>query len=707
MRKTNEDLNHLLNQSNPGQTPFLLSIYFAFRDRLWLVVLALLVGVIAAAVHYSKTPLLYEAKMVLMLELDGPKVVKVDGLTQVGIRNHEEAQTLLETLRSRHVLQRTVQKLKLNTNPKFLVGTGMQSTSEENAASMLGSMLSVELQKKTILINLFVKHRDSEIAKQIANTLVEEFLHERFEQRVANIQLANKFLAEESARLKDKLQKSEEALHRYEVEHDAISLVANQDTVIAQLKEMSSKLTQAKTHLLTLESDVSRAKQLAGKPDELILIPSVASLSNIVNLKNAIADKESEIVTLSQTYKPKHPKYSAAIVQLNNLKEQLDKAILHSVGILEAQFQTAQETEAQFAQAVKEHEKKALELNGIAIPYNARLREIESDRAMFEAILTRLKETDVVKGVQEHPFHIEEPVIVSTVHRTSAFKTYGLGLFGGFVIASSIIIALYMFDSSLKTVEEVEQFLKVPVLGCVPKETKSGSLPTLHAASGKAAEAIRELRTVLSFLGPQESRRVFLFLSAIPSEGKTFVSCNYAVSSAQTGISTLLIDADLRKPAVSKLFLGDLRKLGLSDCLVGKTTLEEVTCSTEVKNLSILPAGSLVPNPADLLSSPEFSKLLDEALRYYDRIVIDSSPINTISDTLMIVPHVQTTCLVVGARSTSRTALNQALRLLFNIQCVPSGCILNFFQAFPGSGYYYHHGYREEVKPTESLKVSV
>lgn len=216
-------------------------------------------------------------------------------------------------------------------------------------------------------------------------------------------------------------------------------------------------------------------------------------------------------------------------------------------------------------------------------------------------------------------------------------------------------------------------------------------LPVISDAKGALAESFRSLRSSLSLLGREELRRTFLFTSALPSEGKTFTCSNYAITCAQLGVTTLLIDADLRKPAISRLFFNESKKPGLSDCLAGHATLDEAICTSEIEKLSILPAGSLAPNPAELLASSEFSHLLEQALQKYDRIVIDTAPINAVSDTLILTPHVQSICLVVRAAYTPRAAVQRALKMLADIKCRPVGTILNRLPHGHGAGYYYYY----------------
>jgi Mrp family chromosome partitioning ATPase len=249
-----------------------------------------------------------------------------------------------------------------------------------------------------------------------------------------------------------------------------------------------------------------------------------------------------------------------------------------------------------------------------------------------------------------------------------------------------------------------------------------------EAPEGPAAEAFRNLRAALSLLGPEAERKVFLFTSALPSEGKSFTSANYALSLAQQGHRVLLVDGDLRRPSLHKIF----RKIqqsgngkaglepeapGIVDYLVGAVALKEAvrgvaasevdvighrggprptTLTSTGGELYLLAGGQRAPNPAELLSGPQFSRLVAEASKDFDRVIIDTAPILAVSDTLLMTPHVQSVCLVVQAARTARNAVQRALILLGAAGSRPAGVILNRLPRRRGAGYYYYyasHGY--------------
>jgi capsular exopolysaccharide synthesis family protein len=295
-------------------------------------------------------------------------------------------------------------------------------------------------------------------------------------------------------------------------------------------------------------------------------------------------------------------------------------------------------------------------------------------------------------------------------------------------------------------VDQAESTLGLPVFAAVPDTTDEGPVSRLkrrkkafgtsnyrvvvETPESPAAEAFRNLRAALSLLGPEAERKVSLFTSAVPNEGKSFTSANYSLALAQQGYRVLLIDGDLRRPNMHKIFrLPNANKgnnsdedtlPGVTDCLVGEADLasaarvippgeiqlvdESIELTGEILTatggqLSVLAGGRRAPNPAEILAGPFFGQLIAEAATLFDRVVIDSAPILAVSDTLLMMPHVQTVCIVVRAAKTPRPAVRRAITLLAKSGIRPAGLVLNRLRRGRGVGYYYYyasHGYGKE-----------
>jgi capsular exopolysaccharide synthesis family protein len=231
---------------------------------------------------------------------------------------------------------------------------------------------------------------------------------------------------------------------------------------------------------------------------------------------------------------------------------------------------------------------------------------------------------------------------------------------------------------------------------------QGGELVVKDDRSGLVAESFRSLRASIAMNARVENQRTFLLTSAHPSEGKSFCSSNFASTLAQQGLKTLLIDSDLRKPSISRIFYGMNRKPGLSEVLLGKVGLADAVNSSEVEGLSVLTAGGRSSRPSELLAGQPLRDLLTEALKTYDRVVIDSAPILAVSDTLLVAPNVDVVCLVVRSFMTPRKMVTRALKALSEIHVQPAGIVFNCLPS--GNGAYYAYYYSGKYYGTYGSK---
>jgi capsular exopolysaccharide synthesis family protein len=342
---------------------------------------------------------------------------------------------------------------------------------------------------------------------------------------------------------------------------------------------------------------------------------------------------------------------------------------------------------------LQQQEQAALQLNKIAVPYNALVREVESDRALYESVLTRMKVSNVAQGIWENNIRvIESPLVAAKPAKPLRFKTLELALLAGLVLGCGLVVGTDMADDSIRTVDQVEKISGLSVLTSIPESRRKNrdKVSALTSEPGSyEAEAFRSLRTAHTFLGPEKDRKTVLFTSANPAEGKSFCSLNYAVSLAQTGLRTLLIDGDLRRPNLSRVVLGNVKSSGLTDCLARHASIVDCCHPTGIEHLFILPAGERASKPAELLAAADFARLLKEAAVHFDRIVLDSAPVNAVSDTQLIAKDVQSVCFVVRAIKTPGRAIVRACSLLAQAGSHPDGIVLNRLPKRSRDRYYF------------------
>jgi succinoglycan biosynthesis transport protein ExoP len=627
---------------------------------------------------------------------------------------------------------------------------------EEALAGALSGMVKANIRRGTRLIDLFVTNHDPVMAQRLAEAVGREYIRNSIERRAAFSQETLRYLVEEEERLKINLQKSESAVAEYKAQTpDALQLGGGTTSTGSQagsgagaggtrggmvedkLQDLNNKSTAAKTERLRLEGELRQIEQAGDNIDNLITIPSISAAALVNETRRSVAQIEAEIATLSLRYKEKHPKMMSARAALREAKDSLRRAVMGQPPILRNAIEQAKATEGNLQEAIQDQQGVAVALNRAAIGYQELARQAETDRALYESVLRQIKAIDLTKDVKANAVSIAERAGVSrSPVNPIPSKAITLGLLGGLAVGLAFVFGIDALDRSVKTVDQAEATLGLPVLAAIP-ETKMGDAKqgkkrakkdvareaakyrlVDEAPGGPIAESFRNLRAALSLLGQEADRKVFLFTSALPNEGKSFTSVNYALALAQQGHRVLLVDGDLRRPSIHKVFRGvlpDTKEMpGVVDYLVGAVELKnaihlvatidsEVTGAARFRStaskpgqLFVLAGGQRAPNPAELLSDECFKGLTTEAASAFDRVVIDSAPILAVSDTLLMVPHVQTTCMVVRAAKTPRNAVNRALTLLAATRVRPAGLVLNRLPRRRGSGYYYYyasHGY--------------
>ena len=734
--------------------------YFAIKERLWLVLIITLVMTAYGFKTASTQIFKYSAHAILFLELDKSKVLdsKMTEVKDDQIRSVDMINTMVELLQSYPFALRVVNRLNLTRDNQFLWAAGLNSRtiSPETAADRLVGMVRCNFRAGTRLVDITVTTSSGETSVKLANGYAEEYLHYLHDQQSEATRSASTFLLDESDRLRKKMRASDEGMQKFRERERAASLDIMQQEAQTQISECSARQHLMDAKLAQINTDIIAAKSAQGNRDELLKLPSINNMPKIAMLMAKIQTEQEQLYLVQQRYRQKHPAYVIIKTQLDIDNNDLKTLLLGVEALLESNRDSLL-TEQLANKATREAaETRLLEVTSKSVEYNDLKRELQSDAALYDAVLARIKEVDITKEFAQSPVRIQELASgVSSVGK-NPIDIILKNFFTGLGIGLGLVIFFHKIDSSFKTVDQTEKatglsvvtaipqiggassaflgflskdqffellanlmecweilfkssdpFLKrvgkcidilQPVLTWLGNPHRGVSLPkgkelvVQSERTGIVAEAFRTLRVSVAMHLHAENQRSFLFTSAIPSEGKSFNSANFSTSLAQQGLKTLLIDADLRKPSLSKIFFSMNRKPGVAEVLLGKDSLENAVNSTGVENLFLLTAGGLVENPSELLAGQPFRDLMAEALRQYDRVVIDSAPILAVSDTLLIATQVEVLCLVVRSFVTPKRMVKRALVSLKEVGVTPVGICLNCLPYGRGSYYYYTSG---------------
>ena len=691
-----------MSKENPPSTDEQSQSSFDFRiftytllEKSWVILICLAAAAFWTLGYLQRAPILFSSTATLQVEQDDEKVVNIQAIRQEDTRSQEVLRTIEQNLQSRAILERTVDLAKLGEDARF-VSTQGERPSRESLAGALAGMVTVRLRRGTRLIDVLVVHTNAQITAKVANAIVQAYMEENYEQYTNMSSRGNSFLTTEQDRLAKKLHASEIALDEYKKKSGTISLDEKLDVVAPKLKELSQRYTDAQNSLIKLETEFAQLQKMGTNDLAKMMVLSLTSNDReVMEAQGNLTKVEADFIALKQRYKEKHPKYIQANTQVEEYRKSFTNAVLRVPHTAQAALESARINAEALKKAMQEQEAVAQDLSKQAIQYNVLKREVETDQKLYEGILTRLKETGLTQKLYSEKIRVVQPAFAaSSPFSPNRSRILTQGLLAGLVGGILLVLFINSLDTSLKTVDQAEHYLQLPVLSAIPqiKEVKGGkgAIVVSEDAKSMGAEAFRSLRTSLSMLGREEERKVFLFTSAIPQEGKTFCSVNYSGCLAQQGLKTLLIDCDLRRPAVELALLGKKTKnVGVTDYLIGTKKLNEIIQPTFLENFFYIPAGTTAPNPAELLAQGGFNGLLDEACLQFDRVVVDSAPVHAVSDTLMVLDRVQTVCIVVRANKTSRKGVARAIKMLHGAGAPVAGVLLNRLPRRRGRGYYY------------------
>jgi len=675
-------------------------------DKSWLIVSCVVLGVIGAAAYVQWTPRTYEATNTILVEQQEQSVVDAKSVVDVDQRGLEIMNTVAQNLCNFALLEQVLATNNLLPPEGGKVTASGKLLTRDGAVRQFGKEVKATVRRNTRLIDIAVRNTNPKLAAQLANSLVEHYLGNDEQVEHNSTSGASTFLQEEAKRQQTNLESAEQALQNYRKETGSVSLDPNSDVVTQQLNDLHKRLTETNSSLVQAQGAYEDSLNMSTNLEDLLAYPQVASDPDVAQIRGDVAKQENEFVMIKQEYLELHPKYILAQTSLKGLKEQLTATVLKVRTRIQENLRIAYENVKHSKQGletqVAQTETNVMQLHEVAGHFNVLKHNVEESQASYDRIIKRFGETSVAAEIKPERVRVTQSAEVPEIPVSPKVKlVFALALFGGLAVGLVLSFALETINTSFRTVDEVERCLALPVLGSVPKLPKREGAAKLVAAEDRnsaGAEVFRTMRTTLSMLGREEERRTYLFTSPLPGEGKTFTSVNFAVSLAQQGLRTLLIDMDLRRPMVEQFFTEKRNRLpGATDFFLGRKKLAEVCLQhPDVAKLSWMPAGTPVPSPLELLTQSDFEQFLKEGLTQFDRIVIDTAPLLPVSDTLLLAGKVKTVALVVHGGKTSRKAVERAVQLLKKANAPLGGVILNLLptRRFTGGYYYsYYHGY--------------
>jgi len=571
--------------------------------------------------------------------------------------------------------------------------------------------LSAKRVPTTRLMDVSFESTDPQLAARIVNAHIAAYIEQNFRGKYEATTRASTWLTDQLTELKIKVQRAEDARIAYERQNQIWTLDDKQNITSQRLSDINRQLTEAQSERTRKESLYEFAK--SGNLDALPQIQSNAALADLMKKQS---DASSAYADALSQYGPNFPKVQRLQAQLKDFDQSIEKEKKNILDALESNYKEARQRESLLIQALDQQKAESNQMAEKLVEYNILKREAEANKTLYDGLMTKLKETAISQGLRSSNIRVVDPAMIpSTPSRPAKTRNVVLAFLIGLVGGIGLALMREYLDNTVKTPDDIERLTRLPSLAVVPQfvdsngDAKKRGLLKSFGANGhekrielvaqnlpksQMSEAFRALRTSILLSQADHPPQVILVTSALPREGKTTAAANLAVTLAQLGDSTVLVDADLRKPSIGRLLnLGDGKHAGLSSYLAGVSSLDLVTVPhPAIPNLAAIPTGPLPPNPADLLSSHKLADAIAELRTKYKFIVIDSPPVMAATDAVILSVLADGVLLVVRSGETAKEAFTRTRDLLNSVKSHILGVVLNAVDS-NSPDYYYSYRY--------------
>jgi len=733
------------------------------QKRKWMIVALILIPVIFTLIQSFTTRPIYRGTATLQINVDNPQIVDLKEVFAINMWATDYYLTQYKVLESHTLAKRVIQKMKLWEHPEFLspppspfekwkasvrstllnsirsffsfsaskpqlspkspLDSEQKPSEDDGEVPFVGQFLSrlkVEPIKESRLVKVHFDSYSPELSNRVPNVLAREYIQMNLEARLDTKEQAKEWLTKQLDELRSRVESSDEALQKFGSEHDILSLDDKENITLNRLNELNEALAKAESERMAKEA---LYKQMASeKGFKAVALPSILENKLIQELKQNYIQLETQHTRLSETFKPNHPEIIRLKNQMETVQKSLDLETAKIIAGIKNEYESSLRKESLIRNAFTEQKRQAMAMQQKSIQYNILKREAETNKDLYKNLLQRVKEIGISAGFNGTNIQImdyaEKPKgPYNPYQRRNILLAAMIGLFLGVGCAFS----LEYFDNTVKTPEEVEQRYQLPSLGSVPEISceKKAQLTGRKSSSGPLlpvelvmcnqprsipAEAYRNIRTSILLSFSERPPQRILVTSPSPLQGKTTTLINTAVSLSQTGARVLIIDGDMRKPRIHKLF-GDRNRIGLSDCLSGGSELTSVIRKSEIKNVYYIPAGSIPPNPSELLGSALFKETIQVLAERFDHILIDAPPVLGFADSILLSSTVDGVILVILSGKTQRAVLQRARDSLLHANAKILGVVINRvnIQQSGYGDYYssYHYYYGDKAKSKE------
>jgi polysaccharide biosynthesis transport protein len=688
--------------------------------------LALVFLVLGVLYAFSAEPV-YRGTTILLIETRPNRPVEVQDVYDPGYGSDEYLLTQTELLRSRDLVGRVVDQLKLATNPEILpppepsfwqmllsgVWLPFVTVEETKPASydatpikrefaidaVIGHM-SVASMQGTQLRKIHFESHDPKLAAEVANMLAEMYISSGLDSRLDATERATRWLTGRLGDLRQKLEDSERALQKYREERQLINVGGTRSLYEEDVVDNARKLRDAQRKKTELASAYWKIQQSGDDHSKLREVSALLLDSTVQRAGENLLQAQQAVKQLEDRYGAKHPQMTTAQARLAGAEQSYYNQLRLAANGIKAEYEIAAETERALSGIVQSGKEQIRKLDQRHFEVQSLEREVQTNRELYDLFLKRYKETDTAGSYEQLTARIVDSATVPLFpFRPNKPKVIMLWAFSGLLLGLVLATLRHLLSETVRSPDQLEQATQLPVISVLPPVTGLGrklSAPTMCVDHPRAPfpEGVRSIRASLHLSDVDRRMKKVMVTSAMPKEGKSSVASSFAAVLGHSE-KVILVEADLRAPSQKQIFGIPKEAPGLVEVLTGQVKADQAIFVHAASGAHVLPVAKVPANPAEVISSAAFNKLLDVLSTRYDRVIVDTPPCQVASDSMLIAHRMDAVLFVVHGTATPVRTVQSALKHLRSAQAPLLGLVLNQVDARRSYGYdgsYYVYG---------------
>lgn len=695
--------------------------------RKWLVIAMLFLTFISTFIFSLAAQKQYVASGTIQVSPESYKVTKFEDVVDQRVRTEEFVTTQVTLLKSKALAQRVIDALDLRNHPEIVgddaatpgpvarlktyIGSFIKKSENESSERLpmesvieekriidfIQENLKVTPQRDSMIINISFMSPSRQLSQSIVNELMAQNVDWKMDQNVESSAKAREYLMKQIDRAKINLEKAEEQQSRFARQAGIVSMDSRINSIYRQLEDINASLGQAEAELIVRQTAYEQALE-----DGVESLPQILNSKLINDLKTEYAKLRSEYENQIVTFHEDYPDVRTLKSRMESIEAQIAVESMKIFNSIKHDYLALKRRVESFEQKMAEKKQQAMELNEQAIQYNIMVREVETNKAIYLSLLERAKEIESMAGISPANIQVvDQAGLPIFPDKPNVRRNLLLAIVLGMVNGIGMVFLIEYFTDTITNPDQISERFQIAILGMIPleKEASGNRLERIFVNEPHAAmsEAFRTTKVSIQLSGSGSNAKCIAVTSTAPGEGKTTIAANLSQAFAGNGEKVLLIDADLRKPRLHKVFptaSAVNNGNGLSTFLAGVIDSGFIA-KTSIENLYLIPSGMIPPNPVELLAANRFSQLLKKAVERFDRIIIDAPPHHGFADILVLSRQVGGVILVSAMGETTRDGVRHFKKAMRNVQGNVLGCIVNkvnFHQRFGYGSYYKYYG---------------